>query len=632
MKKKYDSPYALLPNGLEDKLRNAKRCDDWRLFDKGWKIPTRSYADQPYLLKTDDGALLCVVTTGSGQEGTSGQHVTVMRSMDKGETWSEPVAVESPSNPESSYAVLLKVPSGRIYCFYNYNEDNIREMETVFPGNPLIFRVDTLGYHVFKYSDDHGKTWSEKYYKIPIRMTDIDRKNIRKGEVRFMWNVGRPFVLNGAAYTSIHKVGNLGEGFIVSSEGWLVRSDNILTESDPEEIRWETLPDGEIGLCTPAGGGLIAEEQSYSVLSDGTIYCVYRSTDGWLVECYSRDGGHNWSEPQYKCYASGHRMKNPRAAAFTWKCQNGKYLQWFHNHGGRFIGSHGLDEPEESPYDNRNPVWVAPGVEKDSPAGKILEWGPPEILLYHDDPFIRMSYPDLIELDEEMYIAETQKSVARLHRIDPLFLERLWGQFDEKTVDESACILSLEEGMGEVGRPVLPDFFIRDIHAPDHRGVDLRQGFSFCFRIVVPENGAAEVLLDNRTDSGRGWMIRTTNRGGLELIMSDGQTTALNTSESGLLCSGEERDIAIIVDGGPKVVSFVVDGLFCDGGEERQFGWSRFSPLLCNAVGSSKLFISENVKRLKVFSRALMSCEVAAIQSRKNNLPTGTVKKNYEKR
>ena len=612
--KKYDSPYALLPNGLEDKLRNTKPLEDWRLINNGMVLPTLSYADQPYLLKADDGALVCVLTTGEGEEGDAGQHVTVMRSFDMGKTWGEPVAVESPNNPESSYAVLLKVPSGRIYCFYNYNADNLREIKTIFPGNPPVFRVDTLGYHGFKYSDDHGASWSDKYYKISIRTTEIDRKNITGGKVHFMWNVGRPFVLNESAYISIHKVGNFGEGFLASSEGWLVCSDNILIESDPEKIRWETLPDGEEGLRTPAGGGPVAEEQSYSVLSDGSLYCVYRTIKGYLTECYSRDGGHTWSEPQYKCYADGRRMKNPRAAAFTWKCNNGKYLQWFHNHGGRFIGSHGLDEPEESPYDNRNPVWVVPGIEKDSPAGKILEWAQPEILLYEDDPFIRMSYPDLIELDDGLYISETQKSEARIHRIDPVFLERLWGQFDTLAVDESACLLTLAAGTIEVDMPLIPEFFIRNVHEADCRGVDLRRGFSFCLRVAVPESGEAQVLLDNRTGSGRGWMLRTTTDGRVELIMSDGQTIALQISEAGLLQPGKEQALAVIVDGGPKIVSFMVDGAFCDGGHERQYGWSRFSPFLCNANGSTKLQVDPSVKGLKIFERALMSCEAAFLQ------------------
>ncbi|MGE4490260.1 MAG: hypothetical protein AB7E95_12025, partial [Kiritimatiellales bacterium] len=227
MKPKYNTKDACVGDGIIAEMLKSDQANDWRLIDNGFEIPTRSYSDQPYFVKADDGALVCVLTTGEGHEGQPGQHVIALRSKDNGRTWSDPVPVESPEKPESSYGVLLKVPSGRIYCFYNYNADNIREIETVLPGNPVTYRVDTLGYHVFKYSDDHGKTWSDKWYPVPIRETEIDRQNIRNGEIRFMWNVGKPFVVDGAGYISIHKVGGFGDGFMVRSEGWLIRSDNL---------------------------------------------------------------------------------------------------------------------------------------------------------------------------------------------------------------------------------------------------------------------------------------------------------------------------------------------------------------------------------------------------------------------
>ena len=31
----------------------------------------------------------------------------------------------------------------------------------------------------------------------------------------------------------------------------------------------------------PPGGGRVAEEQSAVSLSDGSLYCVYRTVDGW---------------------------------------------------------------------------------------------------------------------------------------------------------------------------------------------------------------------------------------------------------------------------------------------------------------------------------------------------------------
>lgn len=605
----YNTKDACIPDGILKEMLKADQAQDWRLLSNGVEIPTRSYSDQPYLVKVDDGALVCVVTTGEGHEGEPGQHVAVLRSEDDGKTWSDPVAVESPKNPESSYAVLLKADSGRVYCFYNYNADNVREVPTIYPGNPPTYRVDTLGYHVFKYSDDHGKTWSDKWFPVPIRETRIDRDNVTGGKIRFMWNVGRPFVLNGAAYISIHKVGNFGDGFLDSSEGWLVRSDNILTESDPEKIQWETLPEGDVGLMTPVGGGKVAEEQSYVVLSDDSICCVYRTVDGWPVESYSRDGGRTWSEPQYKCYADGRRMKNPRAANFIWKCRNGMFLHWFHNHGGPFMGNAEPNAPFVRPYDDRNPVWLSAGFEADGPDGKIIQWSQPEIVLYDDDVFLRMSYPDMIELDDGLYLTETQKNLARMHKVDAGFLTKLFGQFQGLEIDDSACVLS-QEGVGTVELSQLPKFSQRDMRAADHGMVDLRQGFTFLLNVQVSDG--AEILLDNRTASGRGFVLEITATGGLQLIMSDGQTKTLNDSESGLLQAGQTHSVAVVVDGGPKIVSFIVDGKFCDGGSQRQFGWSRFSPNLREVAGHPKLTIGSGVKNVKIYERALMTCEAIA--------------------
>ncbi len=169
---------------------------DGRHISNGWEIPTEHYSDQPYVVKTDDGAWLCVLTTGAGVEGASGQHVVTLRSTDKGRTWSKPVDVEPAGGPEASYAVLLKAPDGRVFCFYNHNTDNLRQ---VIADNPpyadgLCRRVDSLGYLVCKYSDDHGRTWSAQRYPIPMREMDIDRRNAYGGAVRFFWNVGRPFI------------------------------------------------------------------------------------------------------------------------------------------------------------------------------------------------------------------------------------------------------------------------------------------------------------------------------------------------------------------------------------------------------------------------------------------------------
>ena len=85
--------------------------NDFRLLSHGNVIPSEYYADQPYIVKTDDGGWLCCLTTGAGAEGASGQHVVTMKSFDEGKTWSKPVPVEPDGSPENSYAVMAKAQS-----------------------------------------------------------------------------------------------------------------------------------------------------------------------------------------------------------------------------------------------------------------------------------------------------------------------------------------------------------------------------------------------------------------------------------------------------------------------------------------------------------------------------------------
>ena len=580
---------------------------DWRHIANGFKIPTELYSDQPYVVKTDDGAWLCIVTTCAGHEGQNGQHVIAMRSTDQGKTWSKPVDVEPGSGPEASYAVLLKVPGGRIFCLYNHNSDNIRKVKADNPpySDGFCYRVDSLGYYVFKYSDDHGRTWSGKRYSIPVREMEIDRKNADGGKIRYFWNVGKPFILNEAAYCSLHKVGGFGPGFFTSTEGILLKSSNILTERDPEKITWETLPDGDTGLRTPPGGGSVSEEHSYSVLTDGSIYCTYRSIDGHPVFSYSRNGGHTWDVPQYKCYADGRRMKHPRAANFAWKCTNGKYLYWFHNHGG-------LD------YEDRNPVWVCGGVEADTEKGKVIKWSQPEIFIYDDDTYIRISYPDLIEEDGKVFITETKKDVARVHEIDDTYLKRLWNQFDHTGISEMGLILDLCHNSGTIAEqiemPGLPEFMARSDFRAGYGTMDLRQGFTIEMWVVFKDLEENQIVLDSRTEEGQGLCLYVADHKTLEIILNDGRTENRWKCDPGTLEEGKLHHFAVIVDGGPKVITFVIDGKFNDGGDFRQFGWGRFSPNIRHVNGSDVLKTGtrgrNDIKVLRIYSTALSTSEV----------------------
>jgi hypothetical protein len=580
---------------------------DWRHVSNGMEIPTQSYADQPYIVKTNDGAWLCVVTTGVKCEGQKGQHVISLRSTDKGKTWSEPIALEPPDSVEASYAVTLKASTGRIYCFYNHNTDDIR-LAKADPGtfvDGMCQRVDSLGYFVFKYSDDGGKTWSDKRYNIDVREMEIDRNNPYGGEIRYFWNVGKPFSHEGCAYVPLHKVGGLGEGFFTKSEGVLLKSDNLLSETDPEKIRWETLPDGDIGLRTPPGGGPISEEQSFSVMSDGSFFCVYRSVDGHPVCAYSRDEGHTWTTPEYMSYTiGGKKVKHPRAANFAWRCSNGKYIYWFHNHGGRN-------------YEDRNPVWLLCGKETDSADGLRIEWSQPEIAIYDDDVFIRMSYPDFIEQDGEYYLTETQKSIARTHKLDRRFMKTLFN-FDKNAAEITDGLVFNEKGenlRGELELPKMSALLTRDVFDASYKTLDLRSGMTIDLWFTPKDIRAGQILLDNR-DSNAGFVVSTAQNGSIEIKISDGAANAFWASDENVIQTGKLNHAAIIIDGGPKIISFVVNGIFCDGGSQRQFGWGRYSPNLKKIHGSDKIRIAPDfagrIKSVKIYERALMTNEAVS--------------------
>ena len=57
----------------------------------------------------------------------------------------------------------LKTPGGRVYVFYTYNKDNLREVAGS-NSRGTARRVDTLGAYCFKFSDDNGRATNMKLY------------------------------------------------------------------------------------------------------------------------------------------------------------------------------------------------------------------------------------------------------------------------------------------------------------------------------------------------------------------------------------------------------------------------------------------------------------------------------------
>ena len=70
------------------------------------------------------------------------------------------------------------------------------------------------------------------------------------------------------------------------------------------------------------------------------------------------------------------------------------------------------------------------------------------------------------------------------------------------------------------------------------------------------------------------------------------------------------------LDAGPKIITIMVDGVLCDGGAERQYGWGRWQGRLGDVTGSGKLRLGPSLKgelkRLRIYDRYLRTSEVVA--------------------
>ena len=135
-----------------------------------------------------------------------------------------------------------------------------------------------------------------------------------------------------------------------------------------------------------------------------------------------------------------------------------------------------------------------------------------------------------------------------------------------------------------------------------------------CFCDLSP----GQTLLDTRDERGRGIAITTSNRFSLRLALNDGQRESAWESDAGThpgtLRVNAWQHVAVIVDGGPKIITWVVDGVLNDGGAVRDYGWSRFDPSLAGVNGRTAVTpapkLSGQIEQLRTYPRPLRTSEV----------------------
>ena len=142
-------------------------------------------------------------------------------------------------------------------------------------------------------------------------------------------------------------------------------------------------------------------------------------------------------------------------------------------------------------------------------------------------------------------------------------------------------------------------------------------GFTVDTLLKFKDLTSGQVILDSRDDKGRGVALEVADKGAVRLHFSDGKNKpGVWTSDPGLLKAGKTHHITSIVDGGPNIITFVVDGTLCDGGESRQYGWGRFDPKIGDVNGSDKLRLSPSftgeILGLRIYDRVLRTSEAVS--------------------
>ncbi len=393
---------------------------------------------QAQLAVTRSGAWLCVWTQGS-HEAERDQRVVIARSSDWGHTWSGEIAIEEAAGAYCvpAWISIFVVPNtGRVYTFYGYN----------IHGVPLRDAGDLF----FRYSDDDGYTWSERY-QLRVPRTAVDDPG---GDIH-LWIFGQPRLLpTGQVIFTFNKIRRstlFPPGWCLDAEGrwlrpvdapanapepiqggspnaweteaWLVECENLLTETDPAHLRFRCLPEGDTGLWVPypETARHFGQEATVVGLSGGRLLCVFRTRQGHPYFSVSADRGRTWAAPEVLRYCpGGEPLSQPCAPCPIHKTADGRFVLLFHN-----------VVPQGSGWYPRDPLWVAVGREAPGVSENAgLYFAAPKVILYNDrvpgGPFrdTEICYPQFYEIAGESYVVYANKtSEIRINKIPPELLD-----------------------------------------------------------------------------------------------------------------------------------------------------------------------------------------------------------------
>lgn len=226
------------------------------------KSTEADYYAFPSICRTADGELLCVFYCGTEHISPDGK-VVMVRSRDKGLTWSRPqVILDTPYDDRDPS--IMQTRSGRILVNFFVRVPEKYDSDRTKRTSPHV--------HV-AWSDDGGQTFSQPRPAAPT----------------WRWNATSDEVIQ------------LPDGSLVMSVYGRLADDktdraSALFSSDDGET-WNAAKRADIAID---GNGIVNfQEPALERTPDGTLICTLRTTDAGfhLYEARSTDGGKTWSKP-----------------------------------------------------------------------------------------------------------------------------------------------------------------------------------------------------------------------------------------------------------------------------------------------------------------------------------------------
>ena len=565
-----------------DNYNPINSIQDIRCIENGSNIKSNNYIDQPYLLKLADNSWLCTYTYSDTAESALDVRIGIAKSLDYGKTWTE-----TSSNLDSflcSYSIPFQTSSGRVYIFYSFNNKKVLYYNNSYKRMCYEFG----GLLAYKYSDDFGKTWSNRF-SVSIPFTNIDFTNQYNGTFNVWWSICKPILANGQMYFAFSKKRwDYGEGFIANCT-------NINTEIDPNKLIWNFYPSNlpanlQIGIRNPIG--TVQEEHNIQQLNDGGFCCLSRTNLGYPLICYSHDNAKTWSNPLPVLYSNGDTIRNPRACPRVFKCDNGKYLLW--NHNDSYTSGH------------RSIGWLSGGIEKNG----VINWSQPEIALYTkaEPTFVLMSYPDMIQFGSDYYITETQKKNARINKISPTLLNNLWNQ-------DSLSSEIVDGRLLEIKGDLLSKSLISNISIPNFYPMT-----GYCIQLKLDlsaySSKAPQTYFSMFGKSVLDTVFRIKRYGekrfGAELLDSNRVVCSV-ISGNETINTNNTIVLSFNVDRYAKVFSGMINGILFRGDQRTLQGWSRILQSMNQTYSFNKVIsvnnTDNNIQQLSIYSRYLTTSE-----------------------